>query len=246
MTRDELQRALTRVCFDAAPSPDDVAALGGAPARWQLYRTMVRWRFVETFTEALPRFHRAVGLQGLTSAVDAWLAEEPPSTRFVRELSVDFARFVERRPDLVEAATAWALDALRYDAAVMRCHIALDASRDGVTELDMARPVALSPAQSLVRVAWSVHLDEVARAPAALVVYRAPVTDAIVTLELTPVAADIYEAMADRSRSLTECVTSTLARHDSAAGAVFIESFANLLGDLLDRGVLLGSHAPAT
>lgn len=247
MTHEDLQRRLARVCFDAVPSPDDIAALGDDPARWMLYRVMVRGRFVDTFIEALPRFAAALGRERLTAAVDAWLAEAPPTTRYVRELSIEFARFLEGATRLLEGASPWALDAIRYDAAVMRCHIALDATRDGVTGLDMALPVALSPAQQLVRVSWRVHLDGAPEAkPIALVAYRAPGTDAIETLELTPVAADIYEAMTDDTRSLTDCATSALARNDSAAGQVFIETFADFLGDLLDRGVLLGSRTTAT
>ncbi len=247
MTHDDLKRRLARVCFDAAPSADDIAALGDDPARWMLYRAMVRGRFVDTFIEALPRFAAALGRERLTRAVDAWLAEAPPATRYVRELSIEFARFIEAAPHRLDGAAPWALDAARYEAAVMRCHVALDASRDGVTDLDMALPAALSPAQRLVRASWSVHLDgEPAPGPLALVVYRAIGTDAIETLELTPVAADIYEAMTDGARSLTDCATSALARNDSAAGQLFIETFANFLGDLIDRGVLLGSRATAT
>jgi hypothetical protein len=244
---DDLRHRLARVCLDATPSRDDLRALGGDASRWILYRTMVRGRFVDTLAEGLPRAFAALGRARLEAAVDHWLTHAPPMTRYVRELSIEFARHVERAPAAFDGAPAWSLDALRYDAAVMACHIAPEASLEGVVELDMARPVALSPAQRLVRVDHTVHLDGAPAARArALVVYRARETDAIETLELTPIAADIYEAMGDGARTLTDCVTAALARNDSHAGQVFIESFADLLGDLLDRGVILGSRSAST
>lgn len=244
---DDLRHRLARVCLDAAPSHEDLRALGADSARWMLYRAMVRGRFVDTLSEGLPRAFAALGRARLEAAVDHWLTHAPPVTRYVRELSIAFAHHVERTPSAIEGAPAWSLDALRYDAAVMACHIAPDPSFEGVVELDMARPVALSPAQRFVRVDHAVHLaDAPAPRALALVVYRARETDAIETLELTPIAADIYDAMSDGARSLTDCVTAALARNDSHAGQVFIESFADLLGDLLDRGVILGSRAAHT
>ncbi len=243
MSFEALQRALARVCLDVDVSSEDLAALGDHAPRWRLYRAMIRARFVDTLAEGMPRALSAFGRDALARAVDAWLANAPPTTRYVRELSIQFARFVEATPETLSGAAPWALDAVRYDAAVMACQIALDPSLDGVCDLDMERPVALTPAQRFLRLSHAVHLDgEPAPKPSALVVYRAR-NDAIETLELTALAADIYEAMSDPTRALTECVRSSLARNDSAAGQLFIETFAEFLGDLLDRGVILGSRA---
>lgn len=237
-----MQRALARVCLDAEPSRDDLDALRDHPARWRLYRAMVRARFVDTLSEGMPRASAALRRDVLSRAVDAWLASAPPTTRYVRELAIQFARFVERTPEVIAGAAPWSLDAIRYDAAVMRCHVALDPSLDGVLDLDMNLPVALAPAQRFLRVSHAVHLDgEPSHSPRALLVYRAR-NDLIETLELTPLAGDIYEAMSDSTRSLTACVQTALARNDSAAGRLFIETFAEFLGDLLDRGVILGSR----
>ncbi len=246
MTHEDLQRSLARVCFDATPSPDDIAALGDDPARWLLYRVMVRGRFVDTLIEALPRFAAALGRERLTAAVDAWLAEAPPTTRYVRELSIDFARLLDASPEVIPAGAApWTRDVARYEAAVMHGHIAHDPTPDDPTllDFDMALAPALCPAQRFLRVSWGVHRGgEPEPAPFALVVYRAPVTDAIEVLELTPIAGDIYELFTRGDRSVTACAQEALARHDSGAGAVFIESFAGLLGDLMDRGILLGGR----
>lgn len=246
MTLDDVQRALARVCLDPSPDAGDLASLGATPARWHLYRALVRGRFLEALGDALPGTRRALGDAGLDACVTAFLHRAPPTTRYVRELSLDFARLLDASPEVIPAgAPPWTRDMARYEAAVMRCHIAYDPTPDdpAVVDLDMALAPALCPAQRFLRVAWGVHrMGEPEPSALALVVYRAPVTDAIEVLELTPIAGDIYELFTRGDRSVTACAQEALARHDSAAGAVFIESFAGLLGDLMDRGILLGGR----
>jgi hypothetical protein len=247
VTLDDVQRALARVCL--APSPDggDIASLGDAPARWHLYRALVRGRFVETLGDALPGTRRALGDAGLDACVTAWLDRAPPTTRYVRELSIDFARLLDGSPEVIPAdAAPWTRDMARYEAAVMHAHIAFDAPPDdpAVGEFDMALAPALCPAQRFVRVDYGVHRGgEPEPTPFALVVYRAPATDAVEVLELTPIAGDIYELFTRGDRSVTACAQEALARHDASAGALFVESFAALLGDFMDRGILLGGRA---
>ncbi|MBC7174007.1 MAG: hypothetical protein H5U40_16315, partial [Polyangiaceae bacterium] len=56
----ERGRAITRVCFDASPSEQDLALLGSRE-RWLLYRSMVRGRLVKVVHSALPRSRAAHG-----------------------------------------------------------------------------------------------------------------------------------------------------------------------------------------
>lgn len=246
MTLDDVQRALARVCLDPTPDGADLASLGATEARWHLYRALVRGRFLETLGDALPGTRRALGDAGLDACVTAYLHRAPPTTRYVRELAIDFARLLDASPEVIPAGAApWTRDMARYEAAVMHCHIAHDPTPDDPTVLDFDMPLApaLCPAQRFLRVSWGVHRGAVPEpADFALVVYRAPVTDAVEVLELTPIAGDIYERFTRGDRSVTACAQEALARHDSAAGAVFIESFAGLLGDLMDRGILLGGR----
>lgn len=246
MTLDDVQRALARVCLDPTPDGADLASLGATAARWHLYRALVRGRFLETLGDALPGTRRALGDAGLDACLTAYLHRAPPTTRYVRELSIDFARLLDASPEVIPAGAApWTRDVARYEAAVMHGHIAHDPTPDDPTllDFDMALAPALCPAQRFLRVSWGVHRGgEPEPAPFALVVYRAPVTDAIEVLELTPIAGNIYELFTRGDRSVTACAQEALARHDSGAGAVFIESFAGLLGDLMDRGILLGGR----
>lgn len=247
MKLDDTQRTLARVCLAPAPDDRDVAALGDRPARWHLYRALVRNRLLEVLGDALPGTRRALGDAGLASCAAAFLDRAPPTTRYVRELSIAFARFLEAHPAAVPTGAApWAVDMARYEAAVMHGHVALDPPDDpSVTEFDMALAPALCPAQRFLRVSWSVHRAEPATGEWALLVHRAPVTDAVETLELTPIAADIYERFTRGDRSVTACAEGALAARGAGADPVFVESFAGLLGDLIERGVILGGRAPA-
>ena len=51
----------------------------------------------------------------------------------------------------------------------------------------------------------------------------------------------MLDALDDGVTPATGAVRSVLSRHDLAAGAVFIESLAGLLAELMERGVLRGS-----
>mgnify|MGYP000872389561 CR=1 FL=1 len=248
MTPDEAQRRLARVCLDPTPSDDDLRALGATPERWHLYRALVRGRMVDTLGDALPRTRDALGAARFEAATGAFLHRAPPDTRYVRELCIRFADFLEGAPDVLADAAPWALDMARFEAAVMRCHIALDPRPDdpAVVDFDMARAPALTPAQHFLRVSWSVHAQGAIPEPGALglLLYRDPANDRVETLVLTPIAADIYERLARADASVTDCVRAALAQHDAVAGQVFVERFADFLGDLMDRRVLLGGLGP--
>lgn len=246
------QRAMARYCLAAEPDPADATALGGDRTRWDLYRAMVRRRFVETVGDALPRTRKALGDAAFTAAVDGYLTREPPTTRYVRELGVRFVAYLvaEGMASTVPAAPiapVWALDLARYEGARLAVACALDATDHGVEEFSMDRPAAFAPAHQVLRMAWDVHREETAEGPHAgvfaVLVVRDPRSHRVGALELSPIAADLLDAMAPGDRTVTACVLSVLARYQAAAGDVFMASFADLLGDLLDQGVLLGARA---
>jgi hypothetical protein len=241
----EAQQHIARLCLGAEAPYEDMHQLGGDPAHWQLYRAMVRGRFVEVVGEALPRTREALTEAGLAHLVDAWLATRPPTTRYVRQLSMAFADFGTRHPgSIIAGAAPWALDALRYEAAVMHAHVAIDDAPATLVDFEIELPVAFASTHRFVRAQWSVHEpgDPIA-GDFALSVYRERETDVVRTLAFTPVAGDVIEAALDRSRSLATSMREVLGRRRVAAGAAFIDSFAELLGVLLDAGVLRGSHS---
>ncbi|TAK30139.1 MAG: hypothetical protein EPO40_08470 [Myxococcaceae bacterium] len=244
MTLDSLQRSLASACLDADLSDDVVRDLGGARSGWTLYREMVRRRFIDTIGESLPRSREALGPDGLARAVSRWLDRAPPTTRYVRELCLQFSRYLCDDPACLPAdAPPWTLDLVRYEAAVMEAVIAEDPPpRSDLVALSMELPVALSTTQRFLRLSWSVHLPEAtAERPCAIAVYRGP-NDAVEALEFTPVAGDIVEALRSPGRTLGASIRDAIEHHRVEVDARFNESLAGLLGDLIERGLFLGGR----
>lgn len=242
------QRAFARMCLDPAPDPRDLARLRAPTARLMVYRNMVRGRLVELVGDAMPRAREAVTTADLNAMMGAFLATRPHLTRYIREVTPRFVAWLGANRDVLPVSLApWWLDLARYESAVLAMNIANDPTGDGVVDFDMALPVALTTAQKLLRVGWTVHETDIRpvdeKGGLALLVYRDPQRLSIETFVLSPIAGDIYEAwVANPTRSATENVQGVLARHHASAGQVFIESFAELVGDFLDRGVILGSR----
>lgn len=242
MTLVGLQHSLARACLDAAVPDDALTDLGGAASGWTLYREMVRRRFIDTIGESLPRSREALGPHGLARAIGRWLDRAPPTTRYVRELCIQFSAHVCTEPGSLPAeAPPWALDLIRYEAAVMETVIAEDAPpRSDLVGLDMSLPVALSTTQRFLRLRWSVHrAGEPAECACAVTVYRGA-NDAVEALEFTPVAGDIVEAMGSPTRALGTCIREAIEHRGVVVDARFNGDLAGLLGDLIERGLILG------
>ncbi len=247
MTLAEVQGALARYCLSPTPDPADAEILGDDRARWDLYRAMVRHRFEETVGEALPRVRSALGSAALGAAIERFLAVCPPTPRYVRELGERFADHLVAQ-GLSHGAPPWLADLARLEKSRMEVLCEQDVSGDAIGDFEMDRPAGFAPWHRLLRVAWDVHRHDPPEGHVpgtfALLVYREPVGHRAMVLELSPIAGDLVEAMAPGDRTVTACVIDVLQRHNASAGAVFTTSFAGLLGDLMDKGVLLGARIP--
>lgn len=246
MIRDEIALALLRLCFDERPSPSSLAALGGDPARWLLYRSMVRARITETVSASLPRSRAALGDAAFEGAIDRWLRDDPPTTRYARELCLAFSRFIiADRSRLPPDAPPWSMALLRYESAVMEVVIAEDPPTTRAP-LAMSLPVALTPAHRVLRHDWAVHREGLPVAEDVTVLVYRDEDRALGALELNPVAREIVEHLGAPSVSLEAAITQTLAPRGLAPDSGFIESVATLLSDLLERGVVLGASTTQT
>lgn len=241
---DALARALRRVCF--APNIDlaDLARLG--PGRWSLYRDLVRSRIEGALAEALPRTRDAAGAERFGRWIARWLDASPPRTRYVREL---MPQFVAWREGLDGSDLPPCFDDLvRYEVALHAVGLAPDPSPDALlaAPFEMHRPARFHPVLRRLDLRWPVHARHCERepdaepAPCALLVYRDAQRFQAETLALSPVAARVVDAMREGG-AVTAAVQRALAAEDLHAGADFIGSFADLLGDLMERGVLLGA-----
>lgn len=243
---DELARRLRRLCLSATPGSDDISALGGSP-RWSLYRELVRGRIRGAIFEALPRTRDCAGHARFEAWITRWLDASPPRTRYVRALMPEFVRWLGESRGERGALPEFFDELLRYEVACHAVALAPDPSSEELAagEFVMHRPAKFHPVLRRLDLRWEVHLDPVCPAaspsPRALLIVRDPTRFSPETLALTPMAAAVFDAMREGRDDVTTCVQRCLASQELAAGEAFMESFAELLATLIERGVLLGS-----
>lgn len=240
-----LQRAMTRVCFDRAPSPDDVAALGGEPIL--LYRELVRSRIRDLVAIALPRTERTVGKKVISALVDGFLAEAPPRSRYFREV--------------IPAFVAHALPRLRASGSELPAHaadvLALESTRwelgwrDGavagpVVPFELERVPVVHPTLRLLALEHAVHRegggDEAPeRGTFWVCVHRRP-DHLVETRTLDATSARLVRAWSRADRTAIDGVREVLREERREADPAFVERMGTLLSGLLERGALLGSR----
>lgn len=242
MLREHLE-TIQRVCFDEAPSEADLETLG-ARDRWQTYRRMVRTRLVEVIHIALARTAEAVGEEALSSHIARWLAQRGPTTRYFRQVPIEFAAFV--LPALEQHDIPWLADLARYEIA---CWAAKHGPGDHapVTTFSFERAPVVNPVLTVLRLSHPVHegpTPDTGYTPqhTCLCVYRDP-KHAAVTWTLNPVAADLVEAWAPGIETVAESVKAVAAARGTLIDTRFIEKLSEMIADFIDRGILLGSQA---
>jgi len=240
----EQQRALARVCLGARLDEASLSTLGGDARRWQVYRDLVRGRLWAAVIEGLPRTLVAAGTERFGGWFTGFLEGAPPSTRYVREVTPAFARWVRATEgDGLSTPSGWLAEALSHDLAEHHVGLSdarLDPSR--LADFSMDLPAALDPTHRRLRLRWELVDGALLERPRALLLHRHSTLHTVETLELTPMAADVLDALDDGVTPATGAVRSVLSRHELSAGAVFLESLAGLLAELMERGVLLGSR----
>lgn len=240
---DAAQRALAAVCFGTRVDEAALAALGGDPRRWRVYRDLVRNRLWALVLEGLPRTLAAAGAERFGGWFADMLERDPPRTRFARDVAPALAEHIRARAgDALAAAEPWVCEALAHDVA--EHHVGLTADRldpSRVTDFAMDLPAALDPGHRRLRLRWELVDGEWTERPRALLLYRHPTLHTVEALALNPLAADLLDALDEGTTPATDAVRAVLARHDVAAGAAFIEGLAGLLAELMERGLLAGS-----
>ncbi len=242
-SRADYTRAFTRACLERAPRPTVFAGLGRDAARFERYRAMVRGRLADLLGEALPRTRSALGDRSFAKAFDAYMAGGGPRSRYVREVSLEFVRHLvgDGRGALAGCAR-YTSDLARYESVRMECLIADDRYDGTVTDFAMHLPPAMAPWARYFTAEHAVHQDPVVSGRVALLVYRESPSGGVAALVLNPVAADLVEGFITGGAALETVVATVLSRRGEGADAAFAEGLAELLGDLMDRGVLLGSR----
>ena len=164
----------------------------------------------------------------------------------VREVAPAFGAWVRAAEgDGLARPSPWLPDALALDLAEHRVALSdarLDPCR--VVAFAMDRPAALNPTHRRVRLRWAIEGGAVVERPRTLLLHRHPTLGSVETLELSPLGAELLDAMDDGATPVTAAIGGVLSRSGLPADGAFAEAFAGVLADLMERGVLLGSFAP--
>jgi len=251
---DQYQRAIVDLLFrkDFAKS---LEVLGGGEReqhRWRVYRRMARSRLSDAIEASFPRLFQVVDAEPL---IERWLDESPPRSPYLRDVAGELALWL--KPEVLPPdAPAWTLALARHEWAMLDVSYAHQEEGAAevleVGELSFERPAVLTPAHRIVRTGFAVHripedLEdpsrlEVVAGAFALCLYRDPATHEVRVLELSPIAAAILEEVAPGTSTVVEAVRAAAVRESFEIDGAFVGAFAELVTDLVERGVWLGSR----
>jgi hypothetical protein len=254
------QAALGEAIF-ASDAPDTAfAAFGATPARWQVYRRMVRSRLADNIEHGFARLAAIAGADRFHALVDRFLAVDPPRSHYLRDVPAEFLRFFEANGDELTrsfALPAYARDLARFEWSELEtAYSHQETSACEVGPLEMDRLAVLSPALRLIELGYPVHRlgteagPALARdaqldpAPFSLCLYRDAKTHEVAVLELTPVTASMLALMQGSHLTLTAVVRNAAVAVGVTVDVAFVEALSTLLADLVERGVVLGSLVP--
>jgi len=243
-TLAEREARVARMCFAKAPAAADLEALG-SPDRWQIYRRMVRARMHRVCETALKHSRTALGEKPFEALVDEWLATEPPTTRFFRELPTQLVRWALSDESRLREP-AHVRDLLRYENALWEARAEDDRDLPAVVEFSFEGVPAFDPASRFLELDWGVDKraedGSVEPLEGALLVYRTA-GFTVPCMRLNPLAAAIVRELREAqraSRTVTEAVQRAAASEERAVDQTFIESLSGLLEKLITRGIIRG------
>lgn len=242
------QRRFMNVLLSAEPSEDDLSRLGGLRERWLLYRDMVRKRMRNMIRVALRRSVDAIGEGRYVELYDAWLAEEAPRTRYIREIVPAFTEHALPRLGADPKVPRWALELMKYETARWLVGYEDAAPPAEVSDFDFEKTPVMNPTLRLLRLAHRVHepLNEgetdYADSACAIAVYRNRDDDKIYTWVPNALSADLIEGFLASDAPVTDVVRRVCEARGVSIDPKFVESLGSMFADMISRTMVLGSR----
>lgn len=239
------QERVLRICFDEEPADGDLAEMV-MPERWLIYRSMVRARLRSVLASGLPQSVERLGEARFEGAFSAWLAEGGPATRYFWRVVPEFGRWLGERLTAEESPESL-LEQLRFEETKWRVRYREVAAGAAAVEFNFEGRPYLNPSLELCEFAHPVHematdADELDAKETHLALYRRPDTEKLSIYRLNPAAAALVRCWRDTELSMTDSVKEVTSSRGGGFDRAFIEKLGGLLADLLERGILLGSH----
>jgi hypothetical protein len=239
------QRSLVRaaVCHDRE--------LTNEPGKhWYMYRRMMRARLFETIEHAFERVVARLGLIVFRELEAQFLATAPPADLILRFVPGEFLAFWQANATTSPFCDlpASALDLACFEWAELVAAYAPNERAQDVQPLAMESPVWVANHVQLVQVQHAVHritrdepCAELVQAETYLCLYRDATSYDVRTLELSGSAYAML-MYARTQATLAESVRLAATQTSEVVTATWLESFAALMADLMERQVVLGSR----
>lgn len=226
---------------------DDLEVLAAYPPhRLLVYRKLVHAGLGAALRAQMPRaVHRLGAL--LPAAISRFLAEKGPRSHYLRDVPRELVEHLAPSWRVDPMLPPFLGDLARHELSLFDVAAALPAPSERVDEeaLDLARPVVVHPSTRLLTYEFPVHRlhdEQEALEPSAtsLLAYRDPAHE-VRYLELTPFGASLASAMI-RAVPLGEAVREACEQAAMPVDDAAVARASQLLADLAERGVLLGSR----
>jgi hypothetical protein len=196
---------------------------------FDIYRELIRARL---FAMARAAYTRSFAVARLEDCFARYLADQPPSSPFVREVIAGFGAYAEGEPGPVYLPAL-----LRFETAKWRV-ASLPYPRCEAGELDFSGRLVVNPTLLSVPLTHAVAEDDRAD-PHTLLVYRRPDDDGVLWSRLPRVAALLADGAPEAA--LSERVAGFFARGGDTADEEGLTRLADELTLAVERGILLGS-----
>jgi hypothetical protein len=225
---------------------DDVEVLAGyPPRRLGVYRDLVRRGLAAAMRIQMPRTVRRLG-DRFDAELARYCALGLPPSHYLRDAPRDLVERLGPSWSADEALPSFLVDLARHELSLYEVGAA--PRRDAAVDrdaLDLALPVAMDAAARLLRYEHPVHRltpedEALPRDPTHLLAYRDAAHE-VRYLELTPFGASLTERLL-AGEPLGQAVASACADVGLAVDDAALARASALLGDLAERGALLGAR----
>ncbi len=239
----EVQRAISRICFDETPSEADLAALHSDRDRWLMYRRMVRNRLFAMVRSGLPKTSELIGKEAFDAAVSSYFADRRPRTRFIREVVHELVAHALPQWESDPAMPAHLGELVRYEEAKWRV-ASMPSESPAHKKFEFEAVPVFSRTIATVELRHRVDKDPLAPPPldvaALALVFRKPGDARTYTLVLDDLKKRLFAAWRG-GESCADGARTVLADLGQEPDAQFVDTMAGLLADLIDGKVILGS-----
>jgi hypothetical protein len=263
---DEIRRDPRAWLAGAGVLGADLDAMAGLdPRRLLLYRKHVRRGLADSLKRQLPRSAARLG-PAWEATLDRFFNEELSQSHYLRDVAFELVAFAAPLWAADPSLPSYITDLARHELVAFEVQGDPGTAEPTGLPLDLDRPARFHPAVRLRRYDHAIHRIEAdleardlpPRKPTALLAYRDAEHD-VRYLELTPLAAGVIErllppdpgpsralfepgARAPVGQTLRAAVTSACAELGFPTDGSVLASIASVLGDLSERGVLLGAE----